>query len=702
MLAARGESPTSPANADPWRATARDFYHGLLSTVERLILTLGICAVAVASLCGQSWPMFRGNPQQTGIYEGELPTRLEPLWTFRIEDGVESTAAVVAGSVYVGGLNGVFYAFDLDDGGVRWTFKATDEIRSSPLVQDGKVFFGDEMGSFFALRGSDGKQLWTFQAGAGITSPANFFGESVLFGSYDNFIYCLSRENGQLRWKQETGGYIHGSPVIVDDTVAVTGCDGFLRLIRISDGVEVERIELGAYIGSSPAYSQKRLYVGTFENQVLSFDLEEKEVEWVYEHTQRHFPFYSSPAVTKNLVVIGGRDKMVHGIDRSTGEVRWTFLTRSRVDSSPVVVGQTVLIADARGVLSRLALGNRQSLVAVRLGRWYSSVAGHLGRKAGDRHAGRRPVLSGRSRRAVRFFLFLLVLVYVPPTGLAQESREKKPGEPEEESEQRTIERPFVVTVEESLPPLASETTIATKMAVPIHEIPASVTVIPQSLFKSQDAVILSDALTNAAGVNIQTNFGVHDHFLIRGFDSLSSGLVLTDAASEPEATFYHLYNVDQIEVLRGPSTFLYGGSPLSGAVNLAPEAAAPRRTLFPGRRHLWIVWDPARAVRRQLGRYGLSGCFSTECDGPEGGRVPPQPGELSGRCQSCYPMEGRGAQHLHGQFRIRQQRVHARCGYSSGGWLHSAGFPTHILCFSLRRFGSGTSSAFASTGSRI
>jgi len=183
----------------------------------------------------------------------------------------------------------------------------------------------------------------------------------------------------------------------------------------------------------------------------------------------------------------------------------------------------------------------------------------------------------------VRFLLFLLVWVSMSPPGLAQESREKKPGETEEESERRTIEHPFVGTVEESLPPLASETTIATKMAVPIHEIPASVTVIPQSLFKSQDAVILSDALTNAAGVNIQSNFGVHDHFLIRGFDSLSSGLVLTDAASEPEATFYHLYNVDQMEVLRGPSTFLYGGSPLSGAVNLARKQPRPGERFFQG-----------------------------------------------------------------------------------------------------------------------
>ncbi len=183
----------------------------------------------------------------------------------------------------------------------------------------------------------------------------------------------------------------------------------------------------------------------------------------------------------------------------------------------------------------------------------------------------------------MRFLLCLVVLVWVPAVGWAQDSEEKELRNQEEEERHRTIERPFVVTVEESLPPLASETTIATKMAVPIHEIPASVTVIPQSLFKSQDAVILSDALTNAAGVNIQTNFGVHDHFLIRGFDSLSSGLVLTDAAAEPEATFYQLYNVDQIEVLRGPSTFLYGGSPLSGAVNLGRKQPRLGERFFQG-----------------------------------------------------------------------------------------------------------------------
>jgi catecholate siderophore receptor len=67
----------------------------------------------------------------------------------------------------------------------------------------------------------------------------------------------------------------------------------------------------------------------------------------------------------------------------------------------------------------------------------------------------------------------------------------------------------------------------------------------------------------------VQSNFGVHDLFFIRGFDSLESGLVLTDGAPEPEASFYQLYNVARVEVLKGPGAFLYGGNPLSGTANL-------------------------------------------------------------------------------------------------------------------------------------
>jgi len=49
----------------------------------------------------QDWPQFRGNPQLTGVTEAVLPVSLKLLWTYEAGEAIESSAAIVGGSVYV-------------------------------------------------------------------------------------------------------------------------------------------------------------------------------------------------------------------------------------------------------------------------------------------------------------------------------------------------------------------------------------------------------------------------------------------------------------------------------------------------------------------------------------------------------------------------------------------------------------------------
>lgn len=178
----------------------------------------------------------------------------------------------------------------------------------------------------------------------------------------------------------------------------------------------------------------------------------------------------------------------------------------------------------------------------------------------------------------VRISLFLALLLSgqpALPSAQPQEQQERERA-PEQKSEPppRHEEMVFVEGRVEEVPTLA---TTATKIPTNLITTPASVGVVPRFVFEHQDARILGDALRNVSGVNVGTGFGVFDFFVIRGFDSLTGGLVLTDGAAEPEATFYQLYNVEQVEVLKGPAAFLYGGNPLSGAVNLVRKQPLAR-----------------------------------------------------------------------------------------------------------------------------
>src|SRR5207253_5389048 len=103
-------------------------------------------------------------------------------------------------------------------------------------------------------------------------------------------------------------------------------------------------VDLGGQAGATPAIVGDRLYIGTMTNQVLAVDWRKPAIAWTYEPEQRSQPFYASAAVTDTLVIVGGRDKLVHALDRKSGKPVWTFPTKGRVDGSSVVAGKRVYV----------------------------------------------------------------------------------------------------------------------------------------------------------------------------------------------------------------------------------------------------------------------------------------------------------------------------------------------------------------------
>lgn len=177
--------------------------------------------------------------------------------------------------------------------------------------------------------------------------------------------------------------------------------------------------------------------------------------------------------------------------------------------------------------------------------------------------------------------LAALAAAWMVPAWSAEEATSAEPTSEEREADSSAAqERPRVEDVEYvevNVRSLPTSNTITTKLAVPLLLTPANVGTVSAPLIEEQNDLVLGDALRNVSGVNIQPGSGgVYDYFLIRGFDSENGSLVMIDGVAEPEAGFYRLYNVQGIEVLKGPGGFLYGKDPLAGTVNIIRKQPLP------------------------------------------------------------------------------------------------------------------------------
>ena len=112
-------------------------------------------------------------------------------------------------------------------------------------------------------------------------------------------------------------------------------------------------------------------------------------------------------------------------------------------------------------------------------------------------------------------------------------------------------------------PPTA---TSATKIEAPLRDIPQTVNVVPQSLLRDQAAQSIQDALKAVPGIGMSHGDGQRDQVTIRGFSAIADQFV--DGLRDDALYFRDLSNIEQIEVLKGPASVLYGRGSSGGLIN--------------------------------------------------------------------------------------------------------------------------------------
>ncbi|ODU60428.1 MAG: TonB-dependent receptor [Comamonadaceae bacterium SCN 68-20] len=124
------------------------------------------------------------------------------------------------------------------------------------------------------------------------------------------------------------------------------------------------------------------------------------------------------------------------------------------------------------------------------------------------------------------------------------------------------------VTIQGSGEPAYSpaEAGAATKIDVPLRDVPQTVNVITRELMRDRGVQSMEDAVKSVPGINLSHGDGQRDQVVIRGFSALGDQFV--DGFRDDAMYYRDLSNVERIEVVKGPASVLYGRGSSGGMIN--------------------------------------------------------------------------------------------------------------------------------------
>ncbi|CAN7531995.1 catecholate siderophore receptor Fiu [Variovorax sp. LjRoot290] len=118
------------------------------------------------------------------------------------------------------------------------------------------------------------------------------------------------------------------------------------------------------------------------------------------------------------------------------------------------------------------------------------------------------------------------------------------------------------------------ETSSSPKFTQPLVDTPQTITVIKKEVLQDQGATTLTEALRNTPGITFQMgengNTSTGDAVFMRGFDT--SGSIFVDGIRDVGTVSRDMFNIEQVEVVKGPAGADIGRGSPTGYINLVSK----------------------------------------------------------------------------------------------------------------------------------
>ncbi|MGH9752940.1 MAG: TonB-dependent siderophore receptor [Blastocatellia bacterium] len=143
---------------------------------------------------------------------------------------------------------------------------------------------------------------------------------------------------------------------------------------------------------------------------------------------------------------------------------------------------------------------------------------------------------------------------------------------------------PKIVTLElegvaASVEILGHITASSPKYTEPLRDTPQTITIIPKTVIEEQGATTLRDVLRNVPGLTMTAGEGgtpAGDNLTLRGFSARND--IFIDGARDLGAQSRDPFNLEQVEVVKGPGSAFTGRGSAGGSINLVSKTPTVNR----------------------------------------------------------------------------------------------------------------------------
>ena len=293
-----------------------------------------------------------------------------------------SSGSVSGENLFIGTMEGELLAVHKENGDLSWrrqipTAEDSDRaIYGKPAVTDGAVFVGGYDGILYAYD-RQGDLLWQEPLPGQIVGGPTVHGDRILIGTgtvsssdgSGGALHAIDIESNDPVWTYFTEGPVWSTPTVDNGVVLVGALDHSVYAVNIDDGSEKWRFKSGGAVTSGIAVADGRVVFGSFDSTLYALDVETGNLVWRFDGASSWY--WSAPLIVDDIVYAPSLDGALYAIELGTGDPTWVFDTEGgQLVGSPATINELLAVPVADGGDSRIALleTNGSLLAACRIG----------------------------------------------------------------------------------------------------------------------------------------------------------------------------------------------------------------------------------------------------------------------------------------------------------------------------------------------